>query len=636
MLIAGVLWSYAPARSFAFLNWDDQAVLLRNTSLDFPGVLRWAFTTTHMEHYQPFSWLAWAAIKRGFGLDPQAYHVANIAAHLVCVLLLWVVAQEILRRGWPSMTGRWRDAASAAAALLFGLHPLRVEVVAWISALPYALALALMLASLLAHLRAAPPRVRRWRFAALALYCGSLLARPVALGFPAVLVIVDVLLLKRSARASAAAATPFAVVAVAAAAGEAIARVPGLAETPWLYRAQSAAIAPFVYLWHTIAPISLTPLDVLPLDPAVSPAVMIAACLALAASIAASWVWRRRQPALSAAWFAYLALLAPAAGLLPSGLQATADRYAYVPGVVIALAAALGLARWAHARPGRARVVAAAGTLVLVVSAVAARQALAPWSDSVALWTRVIALDPDHDVGLYNLATALAADGRHADAAARYRDLLRLHPAHPEAAANLARLDAARLEREANDLAAAGDLAAAAERYRQAVTLDPARTHSHAARGMALATLGRDDEAVPALREAIRQGIGDAAVPNALGVLLLQSGAAQDARATFEAALVTHPGDTSLAHNLARLLASSPDRTGADAERALQLAGRAVQATGGRDPLALETLALALAANDRFADARTTNARAAALAAAQGNTGLAEEIAARGRAYSKP
>ena len=136
VMAAAVAWTYQPAAGFAFLNWDDEAVILRNPSLDFPGVVRWAFTTTYMEHYQPLSWLVWAAIKNGFGLDAAAFHVANVVAHAVCVLLVWVVAPLVLLRALPGHVGAGARRAAVAAALLFGLHPLRVEVVAWISALP--------------------------------------------------------------------------------------------------------------------------------------------------------------------------------------------------------------------------------------------------------------------------------------------------------------------------------------------------------------------------------------------------------------------------------------------------------------------------------------------------------------------
>jgi Flp pilus assembly protein TadD len=251
------------------------------------------------------------------------------------------------------------------------------------------------------------------------------------------------------------------------------------------------------------------------------------------------------------------------------------------------------------------------------------------------LWTRVVALDPRNDVGLYNLGAALSEAGRDDEAAARYREVVALVPDHADAKANLDRLDAARLEREGNGLAARGDLVTASERYRQAVALDPRRTHSQAGLGMALATLGRVAEALPALREAVRLGTDDPAVPNALGVLLLQSGQTREARTVFETAMATHPGDIGLAHNLARLLATG-DTDRKDAALALRLANLVVEATGGRDARAMETLAAALALNDRPAEALAANARAAALATAQGDHDLAVQITARGRAYRRP
>ena len=329
-------------------------------------------------------------------------------------------------------------------------------------------------------------------------------------------------------------------------------------------------------------------------------------------------------------------MLGPAAGLVPSGLQATADRYTYLPGVVVAIAVAVAGAQWASARKGRVTSAAVVVLVLLAAEAVTARRVLMPWSDSVSLWSRVVALDPRHDVGLYNLGAALAAEGRNEEAAARYRQVLALRPDHADARANLNRLDAARLEHEGNELAARGDLVTASERYRQAIAFDPRRTHSQAGLGMALATLGRSAEAMPVLRDAIRLGADDPAVPNALGVLLLQSGQPREARSVLETAIARHPGDVSLAHNLARLLATGGGAGPRDAKLALRLANAVVEATGGRDPRAMETLAAALAINDRAAEAITVNAKAAALAAAQGDRDLAVQITARGRAYRRP
>ena len=632
--IAAVLVAtYHHARAFQFLNWDDGAVILDNRSLELPGAASWAFTTTFMEHYQPLSWLAWAVIKARCGLDAAAFHTANLAAHVLCVLLLWAVARLVFARAAPGISSNRLDAAATAVALLYGVHPLRVEVVAWISALPYALALAFLLASTLMWLRRSSGHASRDLFASMILYAASLAARPVALGFPIVLVVLDTWLHKQSVRASGRKAWPFAVLAAAAGAAEFAARAPGLGAAPWLYRLQSATSAPFVYLEHTFVPISLTPLDVLPLRPEGSAAIVVVAVLALFVVSFASWRCRRRYPAAAAAWVSYLALLAPAVGLVPSGLQATADRYTYLPGVVVAFAVAGAGVHWATSHRWRARLVHAALIASVLALAVSSRAALQPWADSVSLWSRVVLLDPVNDVGLYNLGLALTADGRPDEAAVRYRDVLAIDPAHADARANLDRLDAARFEREGNDLAGRGDLVTAAERYRQAIERDPQRTHSHAARGMALTSLGQSAEAMPHLMEAIRQGESDPVVANALGVLLLQSGQTREARTVFESALASHPSDISVAHNLARLLVTGATTVKIDAELALRLARAVVEATKGRDARAIETLAAALAANGRVAEAGATNARAAALATAAGDRELAVQITARGRAY---
>jgi hypothetical protein len=127
-----------------------------------------------------------------------------------------------------------------------------------------------------------------------------------------------------------------------------------------------------------------------------------------------------------AVWVSYLVPAGAGRGLVPSGQQASADRYTYLPGIVLAMAVAGAGARWAAGHAVRGRVAVVAAIMVVAASAVITRSTLAPWTDSISLWTRVVALDPANDVGLYNLGASLAAAGRPEDAAARYR-----RPGHP-------------------------------------------------------------------------------------------------------------------------------------------------------------------------------------------------------------
>jgi hypothetical protein len=133
------------------LNWDDQAALVKNTALDGDGVAGWAFSTTHMAHYQPLSWLAWALTRRAFGPAPAVHHLLSLALHLANAALVFVLAF-----GLASLTklgAAPRRVAALSAAILFAAHPLRVEPVAWASGLPYVLALTPLLLSVILYVR---------------------------------------------------------------------------------------------------------------------------------------------------------------------------------------------------------------------------------------------------------------------------------------------------------------------------------------------------------------------------------------------------------------------------------------------------------------------------------------------------
>src|SRR3989441_1363403 len=120
-----VVFLFSRTFTYPFLNWDDQEVFVRNTALHAPGLLRWAFTTTYIEHYQPLAWLTWGALNRVQPLTPAAAHALNVGLHAACAVWVFALARRL----------SGRVGVSAAAALLFALHPLRVEVVAWSSAM---------------------------------------------------------------------------------------------------------------------------------------------------------------------------------------------------------------------------------------------------------------------------------------------------------------------------------------------------------------------------------------------------------------------------------------------------------------------------------------------------------------------
>jgi Flp pilus assembly protein TadD len=541
--------AFLPALGFPFLNWDDQDVFVRNDVLRARVVLPWAFTTNYMEHYQPLAWVTWAAVDRTAGLTPATAHGLNIVLHALCGALMCLVAWRVAtsqRPGTEDQGRHRRNAALVAAvsALLWTLHPLRVEPVVWASAMPYPLALVFGLLATLAWLEA-----RAWSAAILVLL--SLLSRPLALALPVILWII-----RRPATTRERSALLFAAAcAVVTATAESYARLTAsFAEFGLGARLTLAATAPWRYLWRSVWPVDLTPLDPLALTPRTDLLAIVLGLGGIALVSAAAWRARRKLPVLAAAWAAYLLLLAPAMGVVPSGLQATADRYTYLPAVPLSIAIAFLIERAFEKGvvPVRSLFQLFAVATLATLAALTWRQTHY-WRDSTTLWTRAAAVDPQNDVALYNLGAALGDAGRRDEAIARYEQVLAIVPGHRAARVNRDLLEASRLEEEGNGLASRRDLDAAIARYVEALELDPRRTHAQAALGMALTELGRHAEALPHLRTALDQGVEDPAVPNALAYALAQSGDEAAAVTVLRAARQRYPGDADIARNLARL-----------------------------------------------------------------------------------
>jgi tetratricopeptide (TPR) repeat protein len=654
ILIATAL-AFVPVLDNGFVNWDDPFTLQNNPHLAAPGVLTWAFTTRDMGHYQPLSWLVWSQTKSFFGLDASAFHALSLAGHMLNGVLVYLVCVRLRERSARASTSQRTRVSTPlslvtvaiVAAFTFAVHPIRVEAVAWASAFPYVLSLTFLLASLLAYVRAAGMRQRArgtWLGLAVCSYALSQLARASAIGFPLVLLALDVYPLRRRAIAE---KLPFVVVALGAGLAESQAReLASLQEVSLGARLTMAATAPFVYLARTLWPLHLSPLDPVPIEPRVAWIPLALGIAGLAVVTLLVWRNRRTVPAVAVAWLAYVVLLAPAMGLTPSGQQATADRYMYIPGVAVSLVVGMAMARAIDGK--RFRAIASAGLVAIAAAlGVTAWRQTAWWRDSITLWTRAAEIDSSNDIATYNLATALGEAGRDEEAMARYEQTLRLVPDHEFARNNLNLIRAAQAEREADRLAQAADIDAAIDGYGRALALDPTRLHARAARGTALLERGRLAEAVGDLRIAFEAAArrrldpategqsrqDDLAVANALAYALAERGQSREALDVLRETRERYSDDVNVAHNLARLLATVPDAALRDGAAALRLALEVRDRTGGRDPRVLDTLAAAYAATGDFGAARRTAETAVALARQLGDLELAREIAANANRY---
>jgi Flp pilus assembly protein TadD len=195
--------------------------------------------------------------------------------------------------------------------------------------------------------------------------------------------------------------------------------------------------------------------------------------------------------------------------------------------------------------------------VLLVALGAAARVQLGFWKDSVTLWTRAAALDPQNDVALYNLALALQEAGDPAGAEARLKETVALVPDHEPARRLLATLEARRLEQEAGALAAAGHLPEAVELLSRVLGREPGRMRAYASRGMVLAELERFEEATTDLRAALAQGNDEVEVIGALAYCLAQMGRGDEAVKVLVDATLRHPEEPRLRATLATLEAAS-------------------------------------------------------------------------------
>jgi tetratricopeptide (TPR) repeat protein len=626
---------FLPVLNNGFVNWDDPTAIVGNQRLEAPGIFRWAFTTTLLGHYQPLTWVSWSALKRLVGESPAWFHGVSLLVHAINALLIYVLALRIARVN--GFEARKASSISLAAAVIFAVHPLVVEPVAWASAFPYLLSLSFLLLSFLAYLKYCEEQRSGWRacwFAASwGAYAAALMSRESAVAFPLVLLLVDVWVLRRSEnigfRRLVLEKLAFAAITVAGAAIEVQSRdFATLAEVSAIARASMAVTAPFTYLGRVLMPWNLSPLEALPIAPSVDWLRVIAGAAGLAILLCTTWIVRHRWPGVACAVTSYLLLIAPVSGWAPSGVQAVADRYLYIAGIPLAIFAAFTLVRPLSMRP---RVTLLGLATVVSTLAVLSWRQTAIWHDSISLWSRASELDSRNDLATYNLAVSLADAGRDDEALARYEQTLVLVPDHAPARRNRDILLANRAERQAAELATLNRLDEAIAKYEEALQIDPTRMRARAKRGIALARRERWAEAVGDLDTAFYQDASDAEVANSLALVLTHLDRYGDAIIVLKAAIARQPEDLTLARTLAGLLATAPTPNLRDARLALRLAQEVCARTNNEDPRALDTLSEAYAANGQLDLARAIALRGRALAHSSRDPEVAALLDARVR-----
>ena len=435
-LAAAAIAVFAQTARNGFVSFDDGEYVYENQAvlggLSFKG-LAWAFTTRAAANWHPLTWLSHMLDVTLFGANAGAHHLVSLAFHAGSTVLLF----HVLRNA----TGRlWR---SALVAALFCVHPLHVESVAWLAERKDVLSTFFGMAALLAYVgHARRPSTPRYLGALLA-FGLSLLAKPMLVTLPFVLLLLDVWPLDRQRRTPVALAVekvPFLILSALSAAITFFAQrqggaVSSIAAYPLGTRAENALVAYVAYLAKAIWPSGLSyfyPFDLQWLGwRSLAAAAVLAAFSVVAVSQA------RARPFLLTGWLWYLLTLLPVIGIVKVGSQAMADRYTYFPLIGIFIAAVWSVPdRLLTAR--RARIAAgAAAAFVLGALATTSWFQVRYWRNGSTLFLHALDVDPENWAALSNLGGEMLLRGNPSGAAAVLAESVRIRPENALAHAGL-------------------------------------------------------------------------------------------------------------------------------------------------------------------------------------------------------
>jgi tetratricopeptide (TPR) repeat protein len=594
-LVLAILAVFGQTAGFGFINYDDDKSVYANPVVTkglSAETAAWAFTHAQTANWIPLTTLSHILDCQLFGLRAEAHHLVNVLWHAASAVLLFLV----LRR----MTGSlWRAAAVAA---VFAIHPLRVESVAWVTERKDVLSGFFFMLTLGAyvryaeHLKSEISNFKYYYALMLVFFVLGLMSKPMLATLPFVLLLLDYWPLGRLRQPRQflrLVGEKIPLFALSAAACAVAARVPGQIvpqahRLPWPERLGNALVSYVVYLRQMVFPAGLA--FPYPLAPHGQPMWKVSLALVLLASIStAVFLCRKKRPFLLTGWLWYLGMLVPVIGILQISQDAAhADRYTYLPGIGLALAAI-----WAAGDLGRRSAnpvcrLALGGVMIVLTGACLARARVQTsyWRDSQSLWTHTLALTPGNSTALLNLGEFLRLRGDLDGAIVQYRAALEITPESVEILNNLGNVlgqkgasdqamaqfqKALRLQpgfadtrvNLGNVLVARGRVEEAIAQYRAALALAPDNVDILNNLGKALSLQGKDDEAIAQYERALQLQPGYATAHFNLGHRFLKLGRLAEAAAQFRQALKINPGDAGACNNLGQALLLQGDAAGA-------------------------------------------------------------------------
>jgi Tfp pilus assembly protein PilF len=512
LLTATVLTVYWPVHHFDFVACDDNIYVTENhhvrEGLSGRNIV-WAFTTTDTTNWHPLTWLSLLADSSLYGLYAGGYHLTNVLLHLTNTLLLFF----LLRR----MTGT--TVRSGFAAALFALHPINVESVAWVAERKNVLSTFFWFTTIWAYADyTTHPGWRRYLIVIL-LFAAGLMAKPMLITLPVVLLLIDYWPLRRfSAGETDKSNTvlyevksgskrrvalclirekiPLLLLSLISASvtlyiADMGGAVKSLSAFPLEGRIANALVSYGVYLEKMVWPVELA--FFYPWREVISPSqIILSASLMTGLTAFALWGAKRR-PYLLVGWLWYILTLVPVIGIVQVGYQAMADRYTYIPMIGIFIMVAWGgydlLSRYSRRYGMYVFLSVAVSTAFMAVSLNQVRH----WQSSETVFRRGLEVTKDNHMAEQGMGHVCLLRGDYERAAAHFREALRIRPDYTDARLNLGIV-----------FMKQGLFEEAIDQYRGMLEKNPRDVRALNHLGVALACVGRHEEAISRFREALR------------------------------------------------------------------------------------------------------------------------------------